>query len=121
MYLLNNHISNLPDYLDLLCYYIIDEVTKYIIVYDKNEKTYILCEISEYMICNELEKSNYYKSYDTFVISKCGIIINQICYHKDNIRYVKLQTENYGDILRHKPKETPEIIKNYTYRAKPLF
>lgn len=118
MLLLNTHLNNIPYYITILTYYIINEDIKYISMLDNNTGKYTICAIEDYQIVDDVFVDDTPNNFDNIIRDSCDNILSLSCYHdNDDKRIVKIKTNGYHNILLRR-KETKPIINNVVVNTK---
>ena len=121
MNLLYKHISNIPNYEELKCIFLVDDNVYYVATKDKDNKDteYRLYSVSNYKINKFMGKAKMISEFDMIICKNLPHIIEQSAHMEDSIRIVKYKTYRKESTNTSTPKEI--IVRDVHNRFKKLF
>lgn len=121
MNLLYKHITNIPNYEELKCIFLVDDNVYYAATMDKDNKDteYKLYSVSNYKITKFMGKAKMVSEFDMIICKNLPHIIEQSAHMENNIRIVKYKT--YRKESKNIPKPTEIVVRDVHNRQKKLF
>ena len=121
MNLLYKHVTNVPNYEELKCLFLVDDNLYYAATKDKDnpDSEYRLYSVSNYKIGKFMGKAKMVSEFDMIICKNLPHIVEQSAHMENNIRIVKYKTFRKETKGNTKPIEIVE--RDVHNRQKKLF